>query len=173
MPKKIVIKPIEEGKEEVKEVKEEVKEEAIIVKEIKEEIKEAPELDEIDKAYKEIENKINEIKLRDHVFQKLVRDEEIHPKVIKKILLKWSDLKNQVLEDAKRIREKLIVTKSLIEDEFSKTEEDLYLATIEVNTMELKSKEKGEIKKVGKIEELEVKIPLLRQKLFQILFFSF
>jgi hypothetical protein len=39
--------------------------------------------------------------------------------------------------------------------------------------MELKSKEKGEIKKVGKIEELEAKIPLLRQKLFQILFFSF
>ncbi|MEM3406080.1 MAG: hypothetical protein QW806_05145 [Nitrososphaerota archaeon] len=57
----------------------------------------------------------------------------------------------------------------MIEDEFSKTEEDLYLATIEVNTMELKSKEKGEVKKVGKIEELEAKIPLLRQKLFQIL----
>lgn len=174
MPKKIVIKPIEEEekKEEVKEIKEEKEEvkeeEAIIVKEIKEEIKEGPELDEIDKAYKEIENKINEIKLRDHVFQKLVRDEDIHPKIIKKILLKWNDLKSQVLEDAKRIREKLIVTKSLIEDEFSKTEEDLYLATIEVNTMELKFKEKGETKKVGKIEELEAKIPLLRQKLFQL-----
>lgn len=172
MPKKIIIKPIEEeAKEEVKieeEKKEETKEETIIVKEIKEEMKEETiELDEINKAYKEIENKINEIKLRDHVFQKLVRDEDINPKVIKKILLKWNDLKNQVLDDAKRIREKLIVTKSLIEDEFSKTEEDLYLATIEVNTMEIKIKEKGEARKVGRIEELEAKIPLLRQKLFQ------
>lgn len=173
MPKKIIIKPIdEETKEEkIEEEKkeEEKKEETIIVKEIKEEMKEESiGLEEINKAYEEIENKINEIKLRDHVFQKLVRDEDINPKVIKKILLKWNDLKNQVLDDAKRIREKLIVTKSMIEDEFSKTEEDLYLATIEVNTMEIRSKEKGETKKVGKIEELEAKIPLLRQKLFQI-----
>lgn len=173
MPKKIIIKPIDEETKEEK-IEEEKKEEekkgeTIIVKEIKEEMKEESiGLEEINKAYEEIENKINEIKLRDHVFQKLVRDEDINPKVIKKILLKWNDLKNQVLDDAKRIREKLIVTKSMIEDEFSKTEEDLYLATIEVNTMEIRSKEKGETKKVGKIEELEAKIPLLRQKLFQI-----
>jgi len=131
----------------------------------------APEkdLEEAKSGYEELLARMNDIKLRDTVFQRMFRDQDISVGVAKKIISRWDESRATIVQDSAAVKKKLQAAKDKLENSFAKTEEELYLSTIELNTLQMKEKESiGHTVEVGARDELEAQIPVLRQRLFEL-----
>lgn len=126
-------------------------------------------LEEAKSSYETLLSRINDIKLRDTVFQRMFRDQDISVGVAKKIISRWDEARAAIVQDSAGVKSKFQAGKSKLESGFAKTEEELYLSTIELNTLQMKEKESGgRTIEVGAREELEAQIPVLRQGLFDL-----
>ncbi|MFB0569498.1 MAG: hypothetical protein ACETV0_07800 [Nitrososphaeria archaeon] len=184
MPRKIVIRDetvsreeeapsVEsEGKEEP--AQEEGKESVQVVEKAEEGVSKpeaTPErdLEEAKSSYEALLSRMNDIKLRDTVFQRMFRDQDISVGVAKKIISRWDESREAIVQDSAAVKNKFQAAKGKLESSFATTEEELYLSTIELNTLQMKEKESGgKTIEVGAREELEAQIPVLRQRLFEL-----
>jgi len=126
-------------------------------------------LEQARSSYEALLSRMNDIKLRDTVFQRMFRDQDISVGVAKKIISRWDEARAMIVQDSAAVKSKLQAAKNKLESGFAKTEEELYLSTIELNTLQMKEKESsGRTVEVGARDELEAQIPVLRQTLFDL-----
>lgn len=185
MPRKIVIRddtvpreeeaPSLESEEKEEPAPQEESKESVQVVEKAEEGVSTPEatpekdLEEAKSSYETLLSRMNDIKLRDTVFQRMFRDQDITVGVAKKIISRWDESRAAIVQDSAAVKNKFQAAKAKLESSFAKTEEELYLSTIELNTLQMKDKESGgKTIEVGAREELEAQIPVLRQRLFEL-----
>lgn len=111
---------------------------------------------------------IGRIKISDKNFVNYCKNaEQLSPRLIRGILGRLADKRNEILERSVQVLEQLKVVREEIGGEFAKIEEELIWSSIELNTMQLEIG-KGGTKNVGLKEELEARIPELRKKLAEL-----
>ncbi|MDJ0270051.1 MAG: hypothetical protein NXY59_05850 [Aigarchaeota archaeon] len=114
--------------------------------------------------YEKLKSDIENVRKRDFKFQELCIRETVPPRAIREILTRLNELRSKIVNDSRRTLEILEQAKAQLEERFSKVEVDLYWASLELNTLQLDetASSKGD---VGLKEELEARIPQLRQEL--------
>lgn len=175
MPKRIIIKGGEvaeekEGEETpiIEPVKVEGKieasiEEISLVKPVSlEEDKEISEAEiDAETASDALKKRVEEVKTREKVTQVKFRDQpDMSIAILKKILQKWDQLREEVRKNVAETIEKYRRLKVMYEARFSKLEEELYFNQIELDTLR-ELEEQGEPISVSKKEELEKMVPEL------------
>ncbi len=175
MPKRIIIKGGEVTEEKVEKetpiiepvrIEEKIEtpvEEISIVKPVSlEEDKEISEAEiDAETAFDALKKKIEEVKTREKVTQVKFRDQaDMSIAILKKILQKWDQLRDEVRKSVAETIEKYRRLKVMYEARFSRLEEDLYFNQIELDTLR-ELEEQGEPISVSKKEELEKMVPEL------------
>ncbi|MEM1676570.1 MAG: hypothetical protein QXK95_00060 [Nitrososphaerota archaeon] len=178
MPKRIIIRGGEITEEKEEPIIEQVKhEEKLPLEGVAEEIEvsgahlelENRELEEAEidaeMTFDAIKKKIEEIRLREKVTQQKFRDQpDMGIAILKKILQKWDEMREEVRRNISEAVEKYRRLRTLLEQRFSKLEEELYFNQIELDTLR-QLEEQGEPVSLSKKEELEKLIPTLMNKL--------
>jgi len=117
------------------------------------------------KHYEALKANLRLLLMRDKTFQELCRDNQtISLQTIKKILERFNESRMRVVEESRTTLDALAEAKSLLEASFSKKEEELYWANIELNTLVIEQGAHSR-SQVGLREELEARIPQFRQEL--------
>jgi DNA-binding transcriptional MerR regulator len=115
-------------------------------------------------GYDALMAKLQEIKIREQIFQKMLLEQDISIATIKEILSRWNAMREQVIGESASLIEKINAAKSKLETEFSNIETDLYISVVELDT--LKYKESSNIPVPQELKAgLETKITILRQEL--------
>ncbi len=177
MPKKIVIKFKEEKMakdaiEEVSQVEPEVSApeiEAKIQTKPPESIVtskglEASVVKEAFEGYDALMAKLQEIKIREQIFQKMLLEQDISITTIKEILSRWNMMREQIINESASLLEKINAAKSKLEAEFSNIETDLCISIVELDTLKYKESSNVPVSQELKAS-LETKITVLRQEL--------
>lgn len=128
------------------------------------EVSEVRSFDDVMKDYESIMSKIQDIKLREQIFQKMFMEQDISIPTVKKILSKWNEMRDELIKECEPLKEKLEALKSKLEADFSRIEADLYMSIVELDA--IKHKEGQNIPVSQKeITDLETRITVLRQEL--------
>ncbi|MEM2909774.1 MAG: hypothetical protein QXO01_01725 [Nitrososphaerota archaeon] len=115
-------------------------------------------------GYDALMAKIQEVKVREQIFQKMFLEQDISITTVKEILARWNTARDQIVNEAASLIEKVNEAKSKLESEFSKIETDLCISVVELDT--LKYKESSNVPVPQELKAgLEAKITILRQEL--------
>lgn len=109
-------------------------------------------------AYSDLMSRLDLVRRKDEEFQRTLKEQDVSMTAIKRILSRLDDVRANIVKDSAPLNDALVAIKGRLEESFSMIEEDLYMATIDLNTIDLEEKEK---------QELEADKQLLRQKLFE------
>ena len=156
-----VIEPVSEAVETREEQQQEAEPQLEVASE------EAPEealVESAIKHYEALKSNIEYVRKRDFKFQELCIRETVSPRAIREILTRLNELRSKIVNDSRRTLEILEQAKAQLEERFSKVEVDLYWASLELNTRQLDEAASSK-NDVGLKEELEARIPQLRQEL--------
>lgn len=177
MPKKIVIKFKEEKmpKDVVEEVPQLEPEVSITETEVKLQAKppesvvspKEPEVSIVKEAFERYDAlmaKIQEVKIREQIFQKMLLEQDISIATIREILARWNAIKEQIVSESASLIEKINAAKSKLESEFSNIETDLCISIVELDTLKYKESSNVPVSQELKAS-LETKITILRQEL--------
>lgn len=115
-------------------------------------------------GYDALMAKLQEIRIREQIFQKMLLEQDISITTIKEILSRWNMMREQIINESASLLEKINAAKSKMEAEFSNIETDLCISIVELDT--LKYKESSNIPVPQELKaSLETKITVLRQEL--------
>lgn len=109
-------------------------------------------------AYADLLGRLDLVRRKDEEFQKTLKEQDVSLTAVKRILSRLNDVRANVVKDSTPLKDSLVAIKEKLEEAFSLIEENLYMASIDLNTIELEEREK---------QELEADKQLLRQKLFE------
>jgi len=115
-------------------------------------------------GYDALMAKIQEMRIREQIFQKMFMEQNISVTTVKEILARWNVLRDQIVEEASSLIEKVNEAKSKLESEFSKVETDLYISVVELDTLKYKESLNMPVPQELKAS-LEAKVSILRQEL--------
>ncbi len=166
MPKKIVIKFKKDIVEEVPQIEPEVSatETETKVQAKPSENLEASIIKEAFDGYDALMAKIQEVKIREQIFQKMLLEQDISIATIKEILTRWNAMREQIVNESASLIEKINMAKNKLEAEFSNIETELCISIVELDT--LKYKESMNVPVPQELKAgLEAKITILRQEL--------
>lgn len=177
MPKKIVIKFKDEkvSKDVVEEIPQLEPEISTVEAEVGLQVKppesvmqprdfEASVVKEAFEGYNMLMAKIQEVKLREQIFQKMLLEQDISIVTIKEILTRWNAMREQIVNESASLIEKINAAKNKLEVDFSNIETDLCISIVELDT--LKYKESSNVPVPQELKaSLETKITILRQEL--------
>ncbi|MEM4675977.1 MAG: hypothetical protein QXM12_06790 [Nitrososphaerota archaeon] len=114
--------------------------------------------------YDALMSKIQEVKIREQIFQKMLLEQDISIATIREVLARWNTMREQIVGESASLVEKINAAKSKLETEFSNIETELCISIVELDT--LKYKESSNVSVPQELKaSLEAKVTILRQEL--------
>ncbi|MCS7136294.1 MAG: hypothetical protein RMJ14_01680 [Nitrososphaerota archaeon] len=115
-------------------------------------------------GYDALMARVQEVKIREQIFQKMLLEQDISVATIREILARWNTMREQIVGESTSLIEKINAAKSKLEAEFSSIETELCISIVELDTLKYKESSNMPVSQELKAG-LETKITILRQEL--------